>query len=501
MLNKTDRRISWIAYVALALPVLIYLYAFQKYATNMPDQDDYDAILFWTLEFTNAHDFQEKFFLFFRQHNEHRIIADCFVNLLSMGLFHRINFIFISFCGSLGLFGITAIFLYIGKRNRLSIYELIPIPFLLLCLSQNQLISLAMAAVQQYWQLLFDISSILLLTISRNKAGFAMACVLAVLATFSGGGGLIVFPVGVVYLILGRKFPLAIIWIIVTGVTLYLFFIYFKYQPSPVGPQAHAYFWTHPFTSAVFIIGFLGNAARSTAMAMAFGVVFVVATVAMLAVNFKNRDATLIYIALLLFVSAVVVAQNRAFVGALFKFQVYLLSRYTIYGLSALAILYMLVMTSINDKNIRRFANFLGIFIAVTINLSWIGPGLGTLRLFHNFEKVALLPQPLVPQTENVARATLLAAMRQNIFFPVVLYRHLPPEIMNNKQYYHAWRELFGFYLTRPDLMQAFPLGAAVSYKPLLQWAANAAPENDPGYPQIMPYQSTYRSMLGVFHH
>jgi hypothetical protein len=108
MLNKTDRRVAWMAYLALSLPVLIYLYAFQRYATNMPFYDDYDAILFWTLQFINAQDFHEKFWLFFRQHNEHRIIVDYFVNLLSLGIFHRINFIFISFVGSIGLFGITA---------------------------------------------------------------------------------------------------------------------------------------------------------------------------------------------------------------------------------------------------------------------------------------------------------------------------------------------------------------------------------------------------------
>jgi hypothetical protein len=500
MLNKTDRRVAWMAYLALSLPVLIYLYAFQRYATNMPFYDDYDAILFWTLQFINAQDFHEKFWLFFRQHNEHRIIVDYFVNLLSLGIFHRINFIFISFVGSIGLFGITAIVLFIGKQNRLSAYELIPIPFLLLCLSQNGLITCTMAAVQQYWQLLFDIASILLLTTANSKVGFGMACVLAVLATFSGGGGLLVFPVGVVYLLQSRKFLPAAIWVIVTGVTLYLFFIYLNYQPSLYSAPAHAYFWSHPFTSAIFVVGFLGNAARSTAMAIAFGVAIITATAAMLAVNFKNRSPTLLYIALLLLVSAVVVAENRAFVGYKLRFlasdPIYLSSSYTIYGLLALAIFYLLVMSSLNGGSLRRLATVLGIFIAVAINLSWIGPSLSTLSYFHNLEKATLIGQP-----GNDAPATLQAAMRQNIFFPVYMYRHLPPAIMSDKQYYHAWCELFGVYLARPDLAHAFPLGNAASYRPLLQWAANGAPENDPGFSQIQPYQPEYRAMLGIFQH
>ena len=495
-----NRRFYWIACFAMALPVLIYLYAFQRYATDMPFYDDYDAILFWTLQFINAQDFHQKFWLFLRQHNEHRIITDYFVNLLSLSILHRINFIFISFVGSIGLFAITAALLLIGKQNRLSIYEMIPIPFLLLCLSQNCLITCAMAAVQQYWQLLFDIASIMLLTMSRRKFGFATACILAVLATFSGGGGLLVFPVGALYLWQSRRFLLAGLWIIVTCITLFLFFITFKYQPSMYSAPAHAYFWAHPLNSAIFVLGFLGNAASSAAMAIAFGVAIVAAAMAILAVNFKSRDATLIYIGLLLLVSAVVVAQNRAWTGSQLRFlainQVYLSSRYTIYGLLALTILYMLTMSSINDKKIRRFANFSGILIAVAINLSWIGPGLVTLSYLHNLEKVTLIGQP-----GNDAPATLQAAMRQNIFFPVYMYRHLPPAILNDKQYYHAWCELFGVYLARPDLGHAFPLGNAASYRPLLQWAANGAPENDPGFSQIQPYQPEYRAMLGIFQH
>lgn len=491
MLNKTDRCVSWMTYLAFALPVLIYLYAFQRYATNMPYVDDYDAILNWTLLFYNTHDFQGKFFLFFRQHNEHRIIIDYFANLLSMGIFHRIDFVFISFVGSIGLFGITAVMLFIGRRNRLSIYELIPIPFLLLCLSQNQLISGAMTGVQQYWQLLFDILAILLLTISRSKAGFALACLLEVMATFSGGGGLLVFPVGLVYLILSRKFLFATIWLIVTGVTLYLFFIYFKYQPSPYGPEVHAYFLAHPFNSVVFVLGFLGNAAQPQIVAIGVGVLFLAAMAAMIAVDLRKRDATLLGMALFLFISAVVVAQNRALMGG----QTALSSRYTIYGLLILAVLYLLVMSSVEGRQLRRFLSFAGILVAVFINICWISPSLATMRFYHNFEKTTLLPEP-----DDSASALMQEAMRQNIFFPVYMYRHLPPAITNNKQYYHAWCELFSLYISRRDLEQAFPLGAAASYKPLLEWAVSV-PDNDPDFNQLAPYQPSFRSMLGVFQH
>jgi len=484
-----------LAYFAISVPIIFYVGVYLRFVTNMPFGDDYDAILFWTCEFFNSDSLHHRFLLLFKQHNEHRIVTNYLVNLLSMIVFHRINFIFIKFIGQIGLFLIFATLLFVGGRNKLSAFELIPIPFLLFCLSQVDLMACAMTAVQQYWQLLFDILSILFLTTSRSRAGFATACAFAVLATYSGGGGLLVFPVGFLYLILGRKFSLAIIWLFVTTVALYLFFIYLKYQFSSYGPAAHTYFWAHPRQSIFFIAGFLGNAAQPAAIAIGTGFLLLTATLVVLAIDFRKSDATLIYIALFLLLSGTVVAQNREFVVA----QFFLTSRYTIYGLTSFAIVYILVMSSIHTGRLRLLIQLCGIFGAVIINLSFINSGLTALKSFHKIEKVQLVPQPF--QSMATTLATLNAAMRQGIFFPAYMYKNLPSKIINNQQYYQAWGQLFCVYLARNDLSAAFPLSNAQSYKPLLQWAANSSAKNNPGYAELVPYLPIYQSMVGIFTH
>jgi hypothetical protein len=183
------KNMSKVAYLAMGLPAVIYIIVFLKYANDMPYFDDYEAILAWTLEYFNTQGFHGRFLLLLQQHNEHRIIIDYFSNLLSVALFHRLNFVFIGLVGSSGLIGILATMLLIGRRIGLSFHELISVPVLLLCLSQYELILEPMASVQQYWQLLLAILSIFLLTASMKKVGFFLACFTAITAAFAGGGG------------------------------------------------------------------------------------------------------------------------------------------------------------------------------------------------------------------------------------------------------------------------------------------------------------------------
>jgi hypothetical protein len=485
--------IPWIGYLALGLPFAIYICVFCRYATNMPYFDDYDAILGWTVEFFKTHTLRDKFFLFFAQHNEHRIVFDYLTNLLSVAIYQRINFIFISLVGAIGLFGIAATMLVAGTRAGLSIYELIPIPILLLSLSQYEMIISAMASVQQYWQLLFLILSIVLLTVSSTKVGFALACLTGVMAIFSGGGGVLVFPVGMVYLVASRKWRYAVCWSILTAFTLYLFFVYFNYQPSPKAAHARVFFLSHPVISAEFFAAFLGNFWASPTAAMVSGILLLAAIAAMAIIDFRRLDTTVLYLGLAIFLSAVVVTENRVVV---FGMQGSLASRYTIYGALSGVICYMLAFAFIRAKRWRYFVNTAGILIAASIYALWISPALTQLKHTHNMEKIGLLAW-----SGSAADILLQTTMQEHLFYPALLYRHLPPEIIHNRAYNRAWNHLFELYLVRPDLRHAFPLGAAESYAPLLKWAATSNPDHNAGFAPLVDFQPAYRSMLELFRH
>ena len=131
------RRRFWVSLGLMAIPLVGYLWVFKTYAINMPFLDDYDVMLGWMHQFLSSDTLHGKLYLLFQQHFEHRIVFDHLIELLCFLIFHKINFIFLSFVGSVGLFGIVAVLLYAGRKAGLSYFELIPVPFLLLTWSQN----------------------------------------------------------------------------------------------------------------------------------------------------------------------------------------------------------------------------------------------------------------------------------------------------------------------------------------------------------------------------
>jgi hypothetical protein len=227
-------------------------------------------------------------------------------------------------------------------------------------------------------------------------------------------------------------------------------------------------------------------------MAVVFGMLSVIAMAFITIGSFKRLNVTLLCLSLFIFLSAIVVALNRAFMGLPES----VASRYTIYGLLSAVIVYMLVMSLIRAKAARCYLNIAIIITSSFIYVSWLKPGLSALRYYHNVEKTALIAWP-----EDPSREWLKAAMQENLFYPKILYRHLPAEIANNDQYDRAWNQLFEIYLVRPDLWNAFPLSDAASYEPLLRWAANGSLIDNPGYAELVPFRLTYQSMLGIFKH
>jgi hypothetical protein len=234
----------------------------------MPVFDDYTAVLDWMCQYLSSPNLHDKFFLFFRQNFEHRIVFDYFAELLCFHLFHKINFVFLSFFGSMGLFGIVATLLYAGKKNGLSHFELIPVPFLLLTLSQSDLMWYNMASLQQYWQLLFVILLLIVLIGSTEKSALIVALLLLVGAIFSGGGGLLAAPIGLCYLVLSKQWRAALLWSVSSVFVIYIYFVVLKYEPTAADRTAHAYVHANPAKFLIFSIRFIGNFGRSTTYAL-----------------------------------------------------------------------------------------------------------------------------------------------------------------------------------------------------------------------------------------
>ena len=140
--------------IIFLIPIIFYIYIVAKFLLNMPNWDDYDAILTWINFVLSKPSLAEFMTKLFAQHNEHRIVFGNLVSLISYFSLGKVDFISLSIFGVLGLFFVFLLIIYIGKKNHFTLLELLPVPYLMFSLNQWELISWAMASISQYWQFL-----------------------------------------------------------------------------------------------------------------------------------------------------------------------------------------------------------------------------------------------------------------------------------------------------------------------------------------------------------
>ena len=242
-----------ILWIAFFIPFFIYgLYIFQ-YAVNIPYFDDYDAILNFINNFTQVRTLEDKIVLLFSQHNEHRIVFDRIVSLFFYYLLHEINFKFLIIFGNFGWILTTVMLvLYLQKNLNLSLVQLLPIPYLLLSFSHWENMFFAMAAIQNYWFIFFAIA--FLICLSRNK--LFLFCALFPMALFTSGGGIVLYPLGNIFLLLQRKWKYFSLFFALS--TFFMILYFYGYHKPSYHPSVFATILA-PFRATAYFFTFFGN--------------------------------------------------------------------------------------------------------------------------------------------------------------------------------------------------------------------------------------------------
>lgn len=199
----THRQGSVWAWIAIAVPVVIFALIWSYYAVNIPKWDDH-ALRHFLYLFDQETTLSGKIYQVFKQHNEHRIVYDRLITLLDYHLFGELNFRHLMVAGNLSLVGLLAVFVAvlrweIGTVSRQPVLYAVPVAGLLFNLSQWENMFWGMAALQNFSVVLWVLISFYWLTYT-NRRGLAL--IAAVLATLTSGNGLLVWPVGFVLLAL-----------------------------------------------------------------------------------------------------------------------------------------------------------------------------------------------------------------------------------------------------------------------------------------------------------
>lgn len=267
------------------IPLAIYFSWVLYFAVNVPQLDDFDAILQSTKRIQSAESFAQAWNVLINFHNEHRIAYTRFVSLLVSRLNGGpIDLRILILWGNLALAGLAYLFYRSFRTASLPLAYFLPIPFLLFQLQFFENTFFAMAALQNLgvwcwvgwslWLLSFDDDKETVTKhISRSqRLHFGGAISMAILATFTSGNGFTVWPIGLVLVLLRRKKRQTIIWLASSLLVFALYFKGFNFSAS----QSHNNLWQLLEACFGFMGAFVGAGSLGTKFPALIGFILTV---------------------------------------------------------------------------------------------------------------------------------------------------------------------------------------------------------------------------------
>jgi hypothetical protein len=201
----------------------IYFGIIYQNTFNIPHWDDFDVFFQFLCNYIESSSFTEKLKLIFEQHNVHRIVFTKIAALLSYWITGKINLVVFIIIGNLFLLGIGAMFFnFLKQKKNAGIFALIII--LLLYNGQNfETSTWAMAGLANVGTLMLSMSAIYFV-LQPGKSYFITGIILSVIAIFSNGNGMCLFPAVLLSLFLQKRTKNLIWFAIVTGIAVICYF-------------------------------------------------------------------------------------------------------------------------------------------------------------------------------------------------------------------------------------------------------------------------------------
>ncbi|GAB3284167.1 hypothetical protein GCM10027347_61040 [Larkinella harenae] len=211
-----------LGWLVLLIPILLYGWYFTRYAINIPKFDDH-ALRAFLLNLEKADSFHDKAYEFLRQHNEHRIVLDRVFSWLDYKLTGKLNYVHLMVLGNLSLVLLVWIFVKALQKAKVAVWMALPVSLLIFNLSQWENMLWGMAALQNFTVMTLAVATFYQLAF-QNRVGW-LAILFPVLATLTSGNGLLIWPVGLIILVLRQDYSGVIRWLLATAITFRLYFL------------------------------------------------------------------------------------------------------------------------------------------------------------------------------------------------------------------------------------------------------------------------------------
>jgi len=365
---------NYLIVLLTCFPIAYYFYLINLFAVNIPLQDDYGTMIrFMNNYFAPTAD--KLSLLFSQTGNEHRLAFNRFVVLGLYSIFNEVNFKLLIFIGNIGLLFLFILLFKISQlRSKLPVF--IGCAFLLFQIEHWESMTWAMAALSNYYVLLFALLSIYCLQ-QKSVSGFYLSILLGIIATYTNGNGLFVLYINFMSLIIDyfsdRKatnlLDMSRYYFVIYGITTAIVTLLYFLNYSKTGH--------HDAMSAIvimplfFIKHFLlmlgsGFALENPMIGIIVGITIVLLTSWLGYTQYFQRNPSLFYFLLFMLVSVLVASLTRAGFGVL---EQALSSRYRLYSV---LIVILLAVSILEHLEIYRLINryILIIFIGLSISFS-----------------------------------------------------------------------------------------------------------------------------------
>lgn len=245
---------QWLGIALIVLPVVYFFILLDAHLVNIPYTDDFN-LLETVQKLRNSGSILEMLKALFEQVNQHRFGFERIVMLIMFVLTGSVNIKMQIIIGDLFMLGIGYLLYLSLKKERISWYWFIPVPYILFNLVYFENAYWGIAALQNTPLIFFAMLTAYGLA-REDEKGFRIAVIAALLTTFTSGSGLLAWIVGMIILAFQKRFK-SLLWWIAGSAAILLFYFFFDYQfISSPGEKV----WNHPIFNAIFVMAFWGNA-------------------------------------------------------------------------------------------------------------------------------------------------------------------------------------------------------------------------------------------------
>lgn len=352
-------------------PALVFYVVLFRESVNLPEMDDYDAILGFVNTFLKIGTGRARLeFFLASEHVQYKLYFEHALILAEWKLTGHLNFFFLQQLGNLFVVLIVLILWRMFQPNRESLADRLilfaPVGLLLFAPRYSETLNWAMGSLQNLTVIFFAMLCFYLLARQSGGRSFAGASLCMTLAICCSGNGFLVSGIGLLALLGRRAWVRTGIWLAITGCMagVYAFHYALNRVPPPAGPH-------HPLlVVCLFPFAFLGAAGGRLWLSLLLAASIVWFAGVLVRERWRVRAASTFYSCLFILITGVGVDLTRHNLGL----HAALALRYAIYSQMLLALLYMTALQLGLDRKLtprRRHLALSAVFLATTGYFGW----------------------------------------------------------------------------------------------------------------------------------